>query len=99
VCVVEIKKFVVTFRVMRHFFILQGAPRSCVEFCDPTAVSRLNLKAVVEREKAVQAIDVHREFTNCVVTFLVMSQLFHFLGASRGCADFRDPTAVFRLDY
>jgi hypothetical protein len=26
-----------------------------------------------------------------------MSQLFHFLGASRGCADFRDPTAVFRL--
>jgi len=26
-----------------------------------------------------------------------MSQFFHFLGASRGCADFRDPTAVFRL--
>jgi hypothetical protein len=58
----------------------------------------LNLKAAVEREKAVQAIDVHRECNNCVVTFWVMSQLFHFLGASRGCADFRDPTAVFRLN-
>jgi antitoxin ParD1/3/4 len=55
------------------------------------------LKAAVEREKAVQAIDVHREWKNCVVTFWVMSQLFHFLGASRGCADFRDPTAVFRI--
>jgi len=56
-----------------------------------------NLKAAVEREKAVQAIDVHRECTNCVVTFWVMSQFLHFLGASRGCADFRDPTAVFRI--
>ncbi len=62
-----------------------------VKFCS------LNLKAAVEREKAVQAIDVHRECKNCVVTFWVMSQLLHFLGASRGCADFRDPTAVFRL--
>jgi hypothetical protein len=54
------------------------------------------LKAAVEREKAVQ-----REWKNCVVTFWVMrqvmSQLFHFLGASRRCADFRDPTAVFRF--
>jgi hypothetical protein len=40
---------------------------------------------------------VHRESKNCVVTFWVMSQFLHFLGASRGCADFRDPTAVFRL--
>ena len=56
------------------------------------------LKAVVEREKAVQAIDVHRECTNCVVTFWVMSQFVHFLGVSRGCADFRDPTAVFRFN-
>jgi hypothetical protein len=56
-----------------------------------------NLKAAVAREQAVQAIDVHREFTNCVVTFWVMSQLFHFLGASRGCADCRDPTAAFRF--
>ncbi len=45
----------------------------------------------------MQAIDVHREFTNCVVTFWVMSQFLNFLGASRGCADFRDPTAVLRL--
>jgi hypothetical protein len=55
------------------------------------------LKAAVEREKAVQEIDVHRECKNCVVTFWVMSQFLHFLGASRGCADFRDPTAVFRI--
>ena len=52
------------------------------------------LKAAIGREKAVQAIDVHRELKNCVVTFWVMSQFAHFLGASRGCADFRDPTAV-----
>ena len=32
-----------------------------------------------------------------MVTFWVMSQFFHFLGASRDCADFRDPTAVFRI--
>jgi len=57
-----------------------------------------NLKAAVEREKAVQAIDVHRECKNCVVTFWVMSQWLYFLGASRGCAGFRDPTAVFRLN-
>ncbi len=45
----------------------------------------------------MQAIDVHREFKICVVTFWVMSQIFNFLGASRGCADFRAPTAVFRI--
>ena len=56
-----------------------------------------NLKGAVEREKAVQAIDGHREWKNGVVTFWVMSQWFHFLGASRECADFRDPTAVFRF--
>jgi len=38
----EIKKFVVALWVMRHFFIVRGAPRACVDFCDPTAVSRLN---------------------------------------------------------
>jgi len=69
----EIKKFVAIVWVMRHFFIARGAPRTCVGFWDPTAVSRLNLKAAVE--KAVQAIDVHREWKNCVVTFWVMSQL------------------------
>jgi len=57
----------------------------------------LILKTAVGREKAVQAIDVHREWTHCVVTFSVMSRFVHFLGASRDCADFRDPTAVFRL--
>jgi len=36
----EIKKFVVTLWVMRHFFIVRGAPRACMDFCDPTAVSR-----------------------------------------------------------
>jgi len=40
-----------------------------------------NLKTAVGREKAVQAIDVHREWGNCVVTFWVMSQFPHFLGA------------------
>ncbi len=38
----EIKKFVVTFWVMRHFFILQGAPSACVDYCDSTAISRFN---------------------------------------------------------
>jgi len=40
----EIKKFVATLWVMRHFFIVRGAPRACVDFCDPIAVSRLNQK-------------------------------------------------------
>jgi hypothetical protein len=40
----------------------------------------LNLKTAVEQEKAVQAIDVHREFNNCVVTFGVMSQFSHLQG-------------------
>ena len=56
----------------------------------------LNLKAVVWREKAVQAIAVHRELNNCVVTMWVMSLFVHVLGASRGCEDFHDPTAIFR---
>jgi hypothetical protein len=37
----------------------------------------LILKAAVEREKAVQAIEVHREWKICVVTFWVMSQFSH----------------------
>ncbi len=36
----EIKKFVVTSVVMRHFLIVPGASRACADFCDPTAVSR-----------------------------------------------------------
>ena len=57
-----------------------------------------NLKTVVGHEKAVQAIDVLRNFKKCVVTFWVMSQFLKFLGTSRGCTDFRDPTAVFRFN-
>ena len=36
----EIKKFVVTVLVMRHFFIVRGAPKACMDFWDPTAISR-----------------------------------------------------------
>jgi len=39
---VETQKGVVIFVVMRHFCILPDAPRACADFCDPTAVSRLN---------------------------------------------------------
>ncbi len=42
-----IKKVVVTSAVMRHFFILLGAPRACADFCDPTAVSRLKDPLIV----------------------------------------------------
>jgi len=82
-----------------HFRWVEGAkaPTNCPEARVSGRRASLNLKAEVEREKAVQAIDVPREWTNCVVTLRVMSQFFHFLGASRGCADFRDPTTVFRL--
>jgi hypothetical protein len=40
----------------------------------------VNLKAAVEREKAVQAIAGHREWKNCVVTLWVMSQFSHLQG-------------------
>ena len=36
-----IKKFVVTLLVRRHFFIVRDARRACVDFCDPTAGSRI----------------------------------------------------------
>jgi hypothetical protein len=45
----------------------------------------------------VQDIDVHGEFEKRVVTLLVMSDFSNSPGASRACADFRDPTAVSRL--
>jgi hypothetical protein len=47
----------------------------------------------------VQDIDVHGGFEKRVVTLLVMSAFLNFPGASRACADFRDPTAVFRIIY
>jgi len=55
------------------------------------------LKTAVGREKDVQDIDVNREFEKRVVTLLVISAFSNFLGPSRACADFRDPTAVFRF--
>jgi hypothetical protein len=45
----------------------------------------------------VQEIDVHREFEKLVVTLLVIRAFSNYVGASRVCADFRDPTAVFRI--
>ena len=54
----EIKKFVVTSVVMRHFFSLPGAPRACADFCDPTAVSRIIGK--VAYETAVVREDLER---------------------------------------
>ena len=45
----------------------------------------------------MQDIDVHSEFTNRVVTLLVISGFFNLLGASRVCVDFRDSTDEFRI--
>jgi hypothetical protein len=57
----------------------------------------ITLETAVGREKDVQDIDVHGEFEKRVVTLLVMSAFSNFPGASRACADFRDPTAVSRI--
>jgi len=35
------------------------------------------LKAAIDREKTVQATDVHKTWTNCVVILWVMSQFSH----------------------
>jgi hypothetical protein len=56
----EIKKFVLTLWVMRHFLILPGAPRACVDFCDPTAVSRLKAKRLGWFEGARQNHQVRK---------------------------------------
>jgi len=56
----EVKKFVVTLVVMRHFFILRGAPRVCVDFCDPTAVSRI-IEDAGKWNNAVQDYDFQVE--------------------------------------
>ena len=45
----------------------------------------------------MQALDVPGEFEKFVVTLLVMRSFSNFSGASRACADFRDPTAVSRI--
>ena len=58
-----------------------------------------NLETAVGREKDVQALDAPEEFEKFVVTLLVMRSFSNFSGASRACADFRDPTAVFRFNH
>ncbi|MDA0738879.1 MAG: hypothetical protein O3A59_08010 [Nitrospirae bacterium] len=57
-----------------------------------------NLETAVGRKKAVQAIGVHGEIQKGVVTLVVMSHFWILPGASRGCADFCDPTAVSRFN-
>ena len=64
---------------------------------DEMTKDSFNLESAVGRGKDVQDIGVHREFEKCVVTLLVMSIFPSFLGASRACADFRDPTADSRF--
>ena len=56
------------------------------------------LETAVGREKDVQEIDVHRNFEKFALTLLVVRIFSIFLGASRACADFRDPTAGSRLN-
>jgi len=53
----EIKKFVVTLLVMRHFAIVRGAPRACVDFCDPTAVSRFKVNSWTIERKGSEDLD------------------------------------------
>jgi hypothetical protein len=55
------------------------------------------LETAVGRDKDVQDIGVHGGFEKRVVTLLVMSAFSNSPGASRACADFRDPTAVSRI--
>ena len=38
------------------------------------------VKTTVGHEKAVQAIDVHKTYTNCAVTLWVTSQFLHLQG-------------------
>jgi len=40
----ETEKLVVTLRVIRAFSVLPGAPRACLDFRDPTEVSRFKLR-------------------------------------------------------
>jgi len=57
------------------------------------------LETSVGRKKDVQDIDVHGEYEKRVVTLLVISGFSDFPGASRACADFRDPTEVSRFNH
>ncbi len=40
---------------MRHFCIVRGAPRACVDFCDQTAVSRFKLQKLNGQSKHLLA--------------------------------------------
>ena len=60
-------------------------------------VKHFNLETIVEREKDVQQIDVHRDFEKFVFTLLVKRAFSNFLGVLRCCADFRGSTVVSRL--
>jgi len=64
-----------------------------------TVIPHFNLETSVGHEKDVQDIGVHREFLKFVVTLLVMRTFLNFLGASRACTDYRDPTEVFRFNH
>ncbi len=63
-------------------FIRDGDPTFSEQLFEFTGNQResMILKAAVEREKAVQAIDGHREWKNGVVTLWVMSQFSHLQG-------------------
>ena len=72
-------------------------PLAYVEESDLASYASFNLETAVGRKKAVQAIGVHGEIQKGVVTLVVMSHFWILPGASRGCADFCDPTAVSRF--
>jgi hypothetical protein len=55
------------------------------------------LDSAVSREKAVQYIGAQRKLVKFMVTLLEMRYFSTFLGTSRACANFRDPTTEFRI--
>jgi hypothetical protein len=78
----EIKKFVVNLWVMRHFFILRGAPRACVDFCDPAAVSRFN-KAIVGDQNDYAIMGMLKKAASGVLAFLPCSRTESTFRASK----------------
>ena len=82
--------------IIIHLLVLKIHQRkNCGE--SQFSMNEVILENAVEREKGVQDIDVHGELEKQVVTLLVMSVFSSFPGASRACADFRDPTAFSRV--
>jgi hypothetical protein len=78
-------------------FFVYGFAKNSRANINTEELKGLNLENAVGREKDVQDIDVNRKFIKLVVTLLVMRDFLDFLGASRACAYFRDPTAFSRL--